>query len=301
MTIEMTANNPEQKTDHLGICPDASEEAAKSAVSTPAQASMPHSGTRLALGEVQTAIVTGATKGIGLAISKRLAAYGMNVLINYRSDEARAELARAEAQEAAKAAGQAQNVVITCKADVSDPAECEGLVKAAMENFGRVDVLINNAGITKDGLLMRMSTESFEEVIKNNLSSAFFMSRAVAPIMLKARRGAIVNISSVAGTKGNPGQSNYSASKAGMIGLTLTTAKELGSRGIRVNAVAPGFIETDMTGKLSDALVDKARQSISLGRLGKPEEVAELVLFLSTDASSYITGQVIAADGGLVI
>jgi len=301
MTSEMTDKNLERKISPSDSCIDASGRTARSAVPASEHASMQRQGASSAQGEVQTAIVTGATKGIGLAIAKRLAAYGMNVLINYRSDEARAELARAEAQEAAKAAGQTQNTVISCKADVSDPLQCESLVKAAIDNFGRVDVLVNNAGITKDGLLMRMSAESFEDVIKNNLSSAFFMSRAVAPIMLRARRGAIVNISSVAGTKGNPGQANYSASKAGMIGLTLTTAKELGSRGIRINAVAPGFIETDMTGKLGETLVEKARQSISLGRLGKPEEVAELVLFLSTDASSYITGQVIAVDGGLVI
>ncbi len=246
---------------------------------------------------VTTAIVTGSSRGIGLAVAKRLAAGGMNVAMNYKSDRDAAEKALEEvlsdASEGAKA--------VLIRADVSVPEECARLAETAASELGQVGVLVNNAGITRDGLLIRMGAESFDDVMKTNLYSAFHMMRAVTPAMMRARRGSIINMSSVAGTKGNPGQANYSASKAGLIGLTLSAAKELGSRGIRVNAVAPGFIVTDMTAKLGQEHMKEAIGAISLGRAGTPEEVAELVFFLAGEGSSYITGQVIGIDGGLRI
>lgn len=244
-----------------------------------------------------TAIVTGSSKGIGLAIAKRLALGGMNVAMNYRTDMDAAERALEEVMSAASEGVK----VVLIKADVSVPEECVRLAEQAASELGQIGVLVNNAGITRDGLLVRMGAGSFDEVMKNNLYSAFHMTKAVASSMLRARKGSIINMSSVAGTKGNPGQANYSASKAGLIGLTLSTAKELGSRGIRVNAVAPGFIGTDMTAKLGEEHMKEALGAITLGRMGTPEEVAELVFFLAGDSSSYITGQVIGIDGGLRI
>lgn len=244
-----------------------------------------------------TAIVTGSSRGIGLAVAKRLAAGGMNVAMNYRSDGSTAERALEEVMSCASEGVRA----VLIKADVSVPEECQRLAEAAASELGQVGVLVNNAGITRDGLLIRMGSESFDEVMRNNLYSAFHMTKAVATSMLRAKKGSIINMSSVAGTKGNPGQANYSASKAGLIGLTLSTAKELGSRGIRVNAVAPGFIGTDMTAKLGEERMKEALGAITLGRAGTPEEVAELVFFLAGDGSSYITGQVIGIDGGLRI
>ena len=246
---------------------------------------------------ITTAIVTGSSRGIGLAVAKRLAAGGMNVAMNYRSDGDAAK----KALEEVLACSSAGTKAVLIRADVSVPEECIRLAQEAASELGQVGVLVNNAGITRDGLLIRMGAESFDEVMKNNLYSAFNMTKAVAPAMLRARKGSIINMSSVAGTKGNPGQANYSASKAGLIGLTLSSAKELGSRGIRVNAVAPGFIETDMTAKLGEGHLKEVLGTITLGRVGTPMEVAELVFFLAAEGSSYITGQVIGIDGGLRI
>ena len=244
-----------------------------------------------------TAIVTGSSRGIGLAVARRLAAGGMNVAMNYRSDRDAAEKALEEVMSVASEGARA----VIIKADVAAPEECARLAEAAASELGQVGVLVNNAGITRDGLLIRMGAEAFDDVMRNNLYSAFHMMKAVIPTMMRARKGSIINMSSVAGTKGNPGQANYSASKAGLIGLTLSAAKELGSRGIRVNAVAPGFIGTDMTAKLGEDHMKEALGAIALGRIGTPEEVAELVFFLAGEGSSYITGQVIGIDGGLRI
>ncbi len=244
-----------------------------------------------------TAIVTGSSRGIGLAVARRLAAGGMNVAMNYRSDRDAAEKALEEVMSVASVGAR----VVIIKADVAAPEECARLAEAAASELGQVGVLVNNAGITRDGLLIRMGAEAFDDVMRNNLYSAFHMMKAVTPAMMRARKGSIINMSSVAGTKGNPGQANYSASKAGLIGLTLSAAKELGSRGIRVNAVAPGFIGTDMTAKLGEDHMKEALGAIALGRIGTPEEVAELVFFLAGEGSSYITGQVIGIDGGLRI
>lgn len=244
-----------------------------------------------------TAIVTGSSRGIGLAVARRLAAGGMNVAMNYRSDRDAAEKALEEVMSVASEGARA----VIIKADVAAPEECARLAEAAASELGQVGVLVNNAGITRDGLLIRMGAEAFDDVMRNNLYSAFHMMKAVIPTMMRARKGSIINMSSVAGTKGNPGQANYSASKAGLIGLTLSAAKELGSRGIRVNAVAPGFIGTDMTAKLGEDHMKEALGAITLGRIGTPEEVAELVYFLAGEGSSYITGQVIGIDGGLRI
>ncbi|MDR3207518.1 MAG: 3-oxoacyl-ACP reductase FabG, partial [Oscillospiraceae bacterium] len=185
--------------------------------------------------------------------------------------------------------------------DLSDPAACAALTQAALDRFGRIDLLVNNAGITRDNLLVRMKPEQWEEVRATNLDAVYHMMRQVTPHMLRARRGRVVNISSVAGVSGNAGQANYAAAKAGVIGLTKSVAKELGARGITVNAVAPGLIETDMTAALGDAQREAIRQRITLGRLGRPEEVAAVVSFLASDKAAYITGQVILVDGGLAL
>lgn len=188
---------------------------------------------------------------------------------------------------------------IAIKADISNASEVEELIRKIENTFGKVTILINNAGITKDGLLMRMKNEDWDQVIDINLTGAFNCSRACVKNMLKQRKGTIINISSVVGVSGNPGQTNYAASKAGLIGFGKSLAKEVGGRGIRVNTVAPGFIETEMTEKLSQELVNKVKEGIPLGFFGKPEDVAELVLFLASPAAKYITGEVIKVDGGL--
>lgn len=240
----------------------------------------------------QVAIVTGASRGIGQAVALALAAEGANLVVNYASSSAAAEKV---VNEIVDGGGNA----IALQADVSKADQVDALIAAAMEKWGRVDILVNNAGITRDTLLLRMKPEDWQAVIDLNLTGVFLCTRAASKIMLKQRAGRIINISSVAGQMGNPGQANYSAAKAGVIGFTKTVAKELASRGITVNAVAPGFIATDMTMGLKS---DEILKFIPLGRYGQAEEVAGLVRFLAADAAAaYITGQVINVDGGMVM
>ncbi|MDB9307527.1 3-oxoacyl-[acyl-carrier-protein] reductase [Aphanizomenon sp. CS-733/32] len=240
----------------------------------------------------QVAIVTGASRGIGRAIAIQLASQGAKVVVNYASFSTAADEVVAEI---AAAGGEA----IALQADVSQENQVDTLIKTTLEKFQRVDVLVNNAGITRDTLLLRMKLEEWQAVIDLNLTGVFLCTKAVSKIMLKQRSGRIINIASVAGQMGNPGQANYSAAKAGVIGFTKTVAKELSSRGITVNAVAPGFITTDMT---SDIKADGILQYIPLGRFGKPEEIAGMVRFLASDpAAAYITGQVLNVDGGMVM
>lgn len=243
----------------------------------------------------KTAIVTGGSRGIGRAICVRLAKMGMNVIFNYNSGE--------EAAKETVALCQEQGVeAYAIRADVSDPIACENFVAEAMRlSGGRMDVLVNNAGITRDGLIMRMTNEQFEAVVDVNLKGCFYMCREAAKVMMKQRSGKIVNISSVVGVAGNAGQTNYAASKAGVIGLTKSLAKELASRKINVNAIAPGMIETDMTDVLSDAVKEKMTETIPFKAAGKAEDIANAVAFLSGEESSYITGQVLCVDGGMVI
>ncbi len=236
------------------------------------------------------ALVTGASRGIGKACAMELAKAGYDIIINYVGN---AEAAEKTVQEI-KALGVDSAAY---KFDVSNKEEVDKSIAEIIEKYGRIDVLVNNAGITRDGLFMRMSEENWNAVINTNLSSAFFVSQPVVKIMMKQRSGAIVNMASVVGVSGNAGQANYSAAKAGLIGLTKTLAKELGSRGIRVNAVAPGFINTDMT---KDLDTSKFTDFIPLKRLGEPEDIAKAVKFLAVDAE-YVTGQVLEVDGGLII
>ncbi len=238
------------------------------------------------------AVVTGGSRGIGAAIAKKLASRGMTVIINYCGSEDRA-LAVKSAIEAA--GGQAE----AWRCDVSDCGQCEAFVKAVMEKYGRIDVLVNNAGITRDGLMMRMSDEDFSRVIDTNLKGTFYMMRFASRHMLKAKKGRIINMASVVGLMGNAGQVNYAASKAGVIGATKSAAKELASRGITVNAIAPGFIDTEMTGALSKKVQEQILTQIPLGTFGKPEDIANCAAFLASDEAAYITGQVIQVDGGM--
>lgn len=242
----------------------------------------------------KNAIITGGVRGIGKAIAEEFCKNGANVVISYRSNEDAAKKAVADLE-------QYGTKVITVKGDIADPNHAEELVKITKENFGTVDILVNNAGITKDMLLMKMSPEDFTSVIDTNLNGTFYCTKAVTPVMVKQKSGRIINLSSVVGVKGNPGQVNYSASKAGIIGLTLSAAKELGRRNITVNAIAPGFIDTEMTEVLTDAQKAKMLEVVSLGRLGKPEDVARTAVFLASESGAYITGQVIGVDGGISI
>jgi len=242
--------------------------------------------------ENKTAVVTGASRGIGRAVAIKLASLGANIVLNYRSSIKSVEEVLAEI----KAMG---INAVAVQGDISNFAEAEKVIKAAVENFGSLDILVNNAGITKDGLLARMKEEDFDSVIETNLKGAFNCMRHATPIMMKQRRGRIINMSSVVGVAGNAGQINYAASKAGVIGMTKSAAKELASRGITVNAIAPGFIQTDMTDALSDKVKEDLLSGIPLKRLGQADEVAELVAFLASESASYITGQVININGGM--
>ena len=242
--------------------------------------------------EGKTALVTGGSRGIGRAICLELAEGGANVVLCYAGNEAAAQ----ETVQAVEALG-AKALAVRC--DVSDAEQVDALVEAVLEAFGRIDILVNNAGITRDNLLMRMSEADFDQVVAANLKGAFLCMKAVSKLMLKQRYGRIVNLSSVVALRGNAGQVNYAASKAGIIGMTKSLAKELASRGVTVNAVAPGFIETDMTAALPEAARTAAQGSIPMNRLGGPEDVAKAAAFLAGDGAAYITGQVLAVDGGM--
>ena len=246
------------------------------------------------MSERKVALITGATRGIGKEIALELAKNGFDIAVNYRSMQDDMEDLKKEIEE--------NNV--RCEfvgADVANFEQCENMVKETIEKYGKIDVLVNNAGITKDGLIMRMKKEDFEAVIDINLVGTFNVTRNVIPYMIKQKSGRIINVSSVVGVAGNAGQTNYSASKAGVIGFTKSLAKEVASRNILVNAIAPGFIDTDMTKVLSDNVKEGINAQIPLKRMGTPNEVAKVVKFLASEDSSYITGQVINIDGGMVM
>lgn len=239
----------------------------------------------------KTALVTGGSRGIGREICIRLAKAGYNVVTCYASSSSQAE-------EVVRACGENAEAY---RVDVSDSAAVAELVEKVREKYGRIDVLVNNAGVTRDNLILKMKEDEFDEVINTNLKGAYLCTQQVSRLMLKQKSGRIINISSVVGLRGNAGQANYAASKAGIIGMTKSVAKELASRGITVNAVAPGFIETEMTAKLSDSVVDECLKSIPMRCMGRAKDVADLVAFLASDEARYITGQVICVDGGMAM
>ncbi len=241
----------------------------------------------------KTAVITGASRGIGRGIAVAFAENGCNIAFTYKSSSK-------EAKELEK---ELTGLNVKSKAYRSDASSLEDsnqLVESVLKDFNSIDILVNNAGITKDNLLMRMSEEDFDNVIKTNLKSVFNMSSAIQRLFIKQRKGSIINIGSIVGLKGNPGQSNYAASKAGIIGFTKSLALELGSRNIRANVIAPGFIETEMTENLSENIIENWKNNIPLKRIGKPEDVANACIFLASDLSDYITGQVIQVDGGML-
>ncbi|MCB2294636.1 3-oxoacyl-[acyl-carrier-protein] reductase [Clostridium algoriphilum] len=242
----------------------------------------------------KTAVVTGASRGIGRAIAIKLAKLGANVVVNYRKNED-------AVLDVVKEIGALGVKVLAVKADISSYSDVENMMKKCMDEFGAIDILVNNAGITKDGLLMRMKEEDFDSVIDINLKGAFNCTKHVSAIMLKQRSGRVINISSVTGLTGNAGQVNYSSAKAGIIGMTKSVAREFASRGVTCNAVAPGYIQTDMTDALPEKVKEAIMSTIPLKRLGTPEDVANVVAFLASNEASYITGQVINIDGGMVM
>ena len=243
----------------------------------------------------KTAVITGGVRGIGKAIAKAFCENGADVILCYRSNDAEAE------KTAAELSGTGAQVRLV-KGDVADPETAKKVAELVKTEFDKkVDILVNNAGITNDKLMMRMSDEDFTRVIDANLNGAFYMMKELSALMVKKKSGVIINMASVSGLKGNPAQVNYSASKAGIVGMTMSAAKELGRRGIRVNAIAPGFVETDMTAVLTDEQKEAAAKNITLGRLGQPEDIANAALFLASDMGSYITGQVLTVDGGIIM
>jgi 3-oxoacyl-[acyl-carrier protein] reductase len=244
--------------------------------------------------EGKVALVTGASRGIGREIALELARQGANVAVNYAGSESKAN----EVVDEIKAIGKEAFAI---KCDVSNSEEVSAMVKETVEVFGKLDILVNNAGITRDNLLMRMKEDEWDDVININLKGVFLCTKAVTRQMMKQRVGRIVNITSVVGVSGNPGQANYVAAKSGVIGLTKTTAKELASRNITVNAIAPGFITTDMTDKLSDEIKTEMLKQIPLARLGEPKDIAKMTAFLASDDASYITGQTLHINGGMVM
>jgi 3-oxoacyl-[acyl-carrier protein] reductase len=242
----------------------------------------------------RVAVVTGGGRGIGRAIAARLAGEGAQLAISFRKDDAAAE----ESAEKVRAAG------VKCelfKGDISSPGDVEALFEGVSDAFGRVDILVNNAGITRDNLMMRMKEEEFDEVLGTNLKGTYLCTRAALRPMVRARWGRIVNVSSVVGLVGNAGQANYAASKAGIIGFTKSVAREVAQRGITVNAVAPGYVETELTGSLPESVKEQIRDQVPMGRFGEVEEVAEVVAFLVGEGAGYVTGQTIAVDGGMTM
>lgn len=242
----------------------------------------------------QVALVTGASRGIGRSIALNLASLGANIVVNYSGNETAAQEVVAEIHALGTEA-------VALKANVGSYEQADNLIKETINAMGRIDILVNNAGITRDNLIMRMKEEEFDQVIETNLKGVFNCLKAVTRPMMKQRYGRIINISSVVGVLGNAGQANYVAAKAGVIGLTKSSARELASRGITVNCVAPGFIDTDMTKELSEDLRSKLIADIPLARLGQPEEIAKVVAFLASDSASYMTGQTLHVDGGMVM
>lgn len=242
----------------------------------------------------KNALVTGASRGIGRAIALELAQHGANVAVNYAGSEEKAQSVVNDIEKLGRTSFKVQ-------ADVANESDVKAMVKQTIDTFGSLDILINNAGITSDNLLMRMKEEEFDQVINTNLKGVFLCMKAVTRSMMRQRSGKIVNVASIVGVSGNPGQANYVAAKAGVIGMTKSIAQELASRNIHVNAVAPGFISTDMTDALSDEQREQMLSMIPLARLGEPEDVAKVVRFLASDDASYLTGQTIHVDGGMVM
>jgi 3-oxoacyl-[acyl-carrier protein] reductase len=242
----------------------------------------------------RVAVVTGGTRGIGRTIAMRLAAEGANVAVSYRSND--------EAAEETAASVRAEGVKCEVfKGDVASPADVQALFKGVSEVFGRLDILVNNAGITRDNLMMRMKEDEFDEVLRTNLGGTYLCTRAALRPMIRARWGRIVNVSSVVGLVGNAGQANYAASKAGIIGFTKSVAREVAQRGITANTVAPGYVETELTGSLPEEVKDQIRNQVPMGRFGEAVEVAEVVAFLAGEGAGYVTGQTIAVDGGMTM